>query len=129
MCSLRLAGHRRRLFAAQHRLHVEVDLIEGRNVNEEQQDHAQGIEHRRAADEVVEDIVGRAVAAHEEHVVAVRDLVDQVGRNAEGHDDGIGDGDVVPFMLLMPEMRMYRAAKPEMAWVRPEITLSADRTG
>ena len=54
-----------------------VDRVERDNIDDEQQDHAARIENLVAAHEVVEQIVGRAVAAHEEHIVIVEQVIGQ----------------------------------------------------
>ena len=72
----------------------EVDAIEGRDIQEEQEDDDQGVEDPVSVDEVIEDVVGSAIAAHEEHVVVGESDVDDVGDDAEGDQNQEGDGDV-----------------------------------
>ena len=67
-----------------------------------------------AANQIKKNVVGRAVAAHEEHIVVVNQNIDNVGCYTECQQNGEGDPHVLRFMLAMPEIIMYNAAKPEM---------------
>ena len=73
------------------------DAVEGEDIEDEQQHDADGVEDGVAADEVVDDIVGRAVAADQEHIVIVEKGVGDRRGDAEEEKNAEGDGDVLLF--------------------------------
>ena len=64
-------------------------------VEDEQGYNGQGIQDGASSQEVIEDIVGGAVALHEEHVVGAPGYIGQVCGNTEDAQDEVGDPDVL----------------------------------
>lgn len=77
--------------------HHEANVIYQHDVYNKQDKHPKGIQHRAAADQVKEDIVGGTVALLEEHIIGIQQKIGGIGDDAEGEDDGKGDGDITLF--------------------------------
>ena len=73
--------------------------IEKKNVNEEQSNDPDGVDHGVPADKVKENVVWGAVTAHKEHIVtfAVGKNVDNIRRNAKARKNCVCDGNVFLF--------------------------------
>ena len=72
------------------------DTVEGGYVDQEQAYHADGVKNGVAAEEVVENIVGSAVALLQEHVVGAQGRVREIRGDTEDSENGVGDGDIAP---------------------------------
>ena len=83
------------LSAASKSAYAEQNRIECLNVQYEQGNHAQGIEDRMAAGHVVQDVVGRAVPLHEEHIIVIGGDVGEIGGHAEPTQYSEGDGHIL----------------------------------
>ena len=65
------------------------------NVKKEQNRDQYRVKNSVAADEVEKNIVGRAVAAHKEHVVVVYHNIHYVGNDAECGNDTAAEGNIL----------------------------------
>ena len=70
-------------------------LIECRDVKKEEKNYDQGVEHGMSANHIIKNIVGCAIACHQEHIVVVDQDVDGISHYAEGPKDGEGDINVL----------------------------------
>lgn len=74
-----------------------ADVIHQHDVYNEQGNHPKGVQHRAAAEQVKEDIVRGTVTLHEEHIIGIQQKIGGIGEDAEGADNGKGDGDIALF--------------------------------
>ena len=81
---------------------VEIGEIEQGNVDKEEQDNAGRIAHGASPDQIIQDVVGRAVAPLKEHVVVIKQLVGGKGRDAKAHEDGEGDPHILALHAVFP---------------------------
>ncbi len=72
------------------------DYVEDDDVDDEEEDYHCGIEDGVAVYQLVEDFVGGAVAADEEHIVIVEKVVRCQSGNHEEAEDAKGDAHVFP---------------------------------
>ena len=79
-----------------------IHAVERQNVEDEQKDHADGVEDRIAAHQGIEDLVGRSVASHQEHIVIIQQTVGDHGAGAKAKENGKGDEDVLFFQADQP---------------------------
>ena len=78
-------------------LYQEVDSVECEDVEHKQENHGHGINDRVAAHQVVDQIIGSAVATHQEHVVVVQELVGDCGASAEAKKNCKREGNILLF--------------------------------
>ena len=75
----------------------EENTVKGGYVEQEQDHHANGVEDGITTEEVVENIVGSAVALPQEHIVGAKGRVRDKGGDTEDSKNGVGDGDIAFF--------------------------------
>ena len=64
-------------------LDQEADPVKGGYVDEEHGDHTDGVEHGTAAHQVVQNVIGSAIATEQEHIVSVGENVGDKGGNTK----------------------------------------------
>ena len=69
----------------------EIDGIEQRDIKDKKKNDQKGIQHGVATDEIVENIIGSAVAADQEHIVVIKQLVRHKGGDAKADQNGKSD--------------------------------------
>ena len=67
------------------------DLVEAENVDQEQRHNQQGIQHTVSIYQIVKNVVGCAVASHQEHIVVIQRNVGYISCDAEENQNGVGD--------------------------------------
>lgn len=68
-----------------------IHAVKRGDIDDKQQIDRKRVEHRAAAQQVIKNIVGRAVAAHQKHIVVGQKHVGDIRRDAEAGEDGEGD--------------------------------------
>lgn len=74
-----------------------IDEIKCGDVDIEKKDDEDGVEYRVSADEVIDYVVGGAVAAHEEHIVVVERVICAVCGYAKRGENGEAEGNIALF--------------------------------
>ena len=72
-----------------------VYAVVNADVENKQRHHGQRIENLVAAHQIIEDIIGGAVACHQEHVIVTQQHIGDVGGNAEEQQNTEGDADIL----------------------------------
>ena len=79
-----------------------MNEIEAGDVRKEKADDDNGVEHRVAADEVIENVVRSSVTAAQEHIVVIQQGVGNESGDAEGDQNGEGDPHIFALELAKP---------------------------
>lgn len=74
-----------------------INPIEERNIEEKEHYDAERIPYSMTGNKIVQDIVGRTISAHQEHVVAVQVNIDDIRYSAERQDDCTTDTQIPLF--------------------------------